>query len=451
LSENIRSDIDYVDNKSYTIYPTNQVRFQGLHHVPTLQQTGHILHKLDEQSKQSLISSNRREYGHLYDLLKFADPAELSDAAMERGELLHWLEQRATFGYAGTKVNCTGLSPGCQRCGAGDWSCLFINGRCNGRCFYCPTAQDDDGPPTTNGLAFNNPDDYAAYVASLGFRGVSISGGEPLLTPDLTLSYLNAVRRCCGDSVHLWLYTNGTLLTTDLCSRLRDAGLDEIRFDLGAVRYHLKKLRLAVGRIPTVTVEIPAVPEDEELLKEKMIEMTLAGVNHLNLHQMRLTPHNFGPLLERNYTFIHGEKITVLESELCALRLVRYGLEQNIALPVNYCSFPYKRRFQHAAARRRAALNISSNDETVTESGFLRTLTATGVRYSDAALKQNPSYSCPFEKIILETGRALYLERRPLTPELKLSGDERIALEAGRPPERLARFEQIERGLAEYF
>ena len=64
---------------------------------------------------------------------------------------------------------------------------------------------------------------------------------------------------------------------------------------------------------------------------------------------------------------------------------------------------------------------------------------------------QNPSYRHPFEKIVLETGRALYLERRPLTPELELSGAELTALEAGRPPERVERFERIESGLAEYF
>ena len=405
------------------------------------------IHTIQEQ----LIESNRREYGRLYDLLDFATPEQLAAAGAERAELLSWLEGRARFGYAGTKVDCNGLSPGCQRCGEGGWSCLFINGRCNGRCFYCPTEQDDAGPPVTNGLAFNSPEDYAAYVAALGFSGVSISGGEPLLTPELTLSYLSAVRKRCGDDVHLWLYTNGTLLTPDLCSRLRDAGLNEIRFDLGAVRYHLKKLRLAVGCIPTVTVEIPAVPEDEELMRGKLVEMAEAGVNHLNLHQMRLTPYNFGPLTERGYTFLHGEKVTVLESELCALRLVRFGLEQGIALPVNYCSFPYKRRFQHAAARRRAAQTVCVPGETVTEPGYLRTISAAGVRYCDAALLQNPSYRYPFEKIVLETGRALYLERRPMTPDLELSPAERSDLEAGRPPERLARFERIESGLAKYF
>jgi pyruvate formate-lyase activating enzyme-like uncharacterized protein len=179
--------------------------------------------------------------------------------------------------------------------------------------------------------------------------------------------------------------------------------------------------------------------------------MADAGVNHLNLHQMRLTPYNFGPLTERGYTFLHGEKVTLLESELCALRMVRFGLIQGISLPVNYCSFPYKRRFQHAAARRRAALTVSVPGEVVTEPGYLRTLTATGVSYCEAAFLQNPSYRHPFEKVVLETGRALYLERQPVTPELVMSTAELTALEAGRPPERIARFERIESGLAEYF
>jgi pyruvate formate-lyase activating enzyme-like uncharacterized protein len=182
-----------------------------------------------------------------------------------------------------------------------------------------------------------------------------------------------------------------------------------------------------------------------------MVEMAEAGVDHLNLHQMRLTPYNFGPLTGRGYTFLHGEKVTVLESELAALRAVRFGLEQGIPLPVNYCSFPYKRRFQHAAARRRAALSVCAPGETVTEPGYLRTASTTGVSYCEAVLLQNPSYRHPFEKIVLETGRALYLERRPLTPELELTAAEMVALEMGQPPEQVARFERIECGLAEYF
>ena len=405
----------------------------------------------DALYREKLINANSREYGRAYDLLRFADDAAVAAANHERDDLLAWLGEHARFGYAGTKVDCSRLSPGCQRCGEGSWSCLFINGRCNGRCFYCPTTQEDDGPPVTNGLAFSSPEEYADYVERFGFRGVSISGGEPLLTPQLTLAYLRTVRQRCGDDLHLWLYTNGTLLTKELCQQLREAGLDEIRFDLGAVRYHLKKLRLAVGVIPTVTVEIPAVPEDEILMQRTMRELAEAGCNHLNLHQLRLTPHNLPHLLERDYTFVHGEKVTVLESELTALRLVRYSIEQGIGLAVNYCSFPYKRRFQHAAARRRAALSVCGPGEQVTECGYLRVVEGGAVQYSEAAILQTPSMRGPFEKIMLQGGRPLYLERQPVTPRLPLTEQEAAGLASGDVPERLNAWERIAVGLAPYF
>jgi hypothetical protein len=131
--------------------------------------------------------------------------------------------------------------------------------------------------------------------------------------------------------------------------------------------------------------------------------------------------------------------------------MVRFGLEQAISLPVNYCSFPYKRRFQHAAARRRAALAVSAPGTIVTECGYLRIISAAGLQYSESVLLQNPSYRFPFEKIVLETGRSLYVERRLISQVMELSEAEIIDLEAGVSPERLARFEKIEIGLAEYF
>ena len=400
---------------------------------------------------EKMINANIREYGNRYNLLTFLDEEEISIAIKERESLLAWLSCNASIGCAGTKVDCSGLSPGCLECTEGGWSCLFVNGRCNGRCFYCPTSQDDDGPPLTNGIIFTEPADYAAYLEYFGFSGASISGGEPLLVPELSISFLEAARERCGDKIHLWMYTNGTMLTKDLCNRLRDAGLDEIRFDLGAVRYNLKKLRLATGIIPTVTVEIPAVPEDEELMKLKIPEMKEAGVNHLNLHQLRLTPHNLPQFLERGYRFIHGEKITVPDSELSALRLVKHSIQYEAGLPVNYCSFPYKRRFQHAAARRRAALTVCAKGESVTESGYLRILSSNSVRYCEAVILQQPSYRSPFDKISLSTGRPLYIERRPVTAEIAVGSEQLAAFENGLFPAEVAEFELIEAGLAPYF
>ncbi|MGD9974543.1 MAG: radical SAM protein [Desulfatirhabdiaceae bacterium] len=401
----------------------------------------------------ALIAANRREYGRQYDFLEFPTRDQAMTAHAERDELLVWLRENAAFDCCDTKVDTRRLSPGCRTCANGAWSCLFINGRCNAACFYCPATQDETAEPMSNGIPFVSPDDYAEYVALFGFTGASISGGEPLLTLDRTIAYLTAVRRRCGDSVHLWMYTNGILLTRKIARRLRDAGLCEIRFDIGAIRYSLSKLHLAIGIIPTVTVEIPTIPEEETRLQNKLVEMAGAGVQHLNLHQLRLTPHNSRNLAARAYTFVHGEKVTVLESELTALRLVRHAIEQGIDLPVNYCSFPYKWRFQHAAARRRGIPFILADNETVTESGYLRVPGAGCVQYFEAVtLPAGSNYHQQVFEISLPSGRRIIVDKRPVSQPIPVSSSLFTNFTPQTPvPDELHRFERITLGLAEYF
>jgi len=325
-----------------------------------------------------LIECNKKEYGERYDCLKWLSEDEARNASELRKELLSYLENRVQFGSKHSKTDCSTLSQGCEICGQGDWSCLFINGKCNCRCFYCPTEQNEIDLPTTNSVKFAKSADYVDYIDKFGFKGVSISGGEPLLTFDKTLTFISAVKRKFGDKIYLWLYTNGTLARKDMLLKLRDAGLNEIRFDIGATKYNLKKAETAVGVIPHVTVEIPAIPEDYELMKLKLSEMKNAGINYLNLHQLRLTPHNYRNIAKRNYTFLHGEKVTVLESELTALNLLKYSFENSIGLPINYCSFVYKNRFQGAASRRRNAAFIKKSFEDITENGYIRSICLTG-------------------------------------------------------------------------
>ena len=61
---------------------------------------------------------------------------------------------------------------------------------------------------------------------------------------------------------------------------------------LGELRLLLKMIRRAVGIIPNVTVEVPAIPEDVQIMKESMLELADMGVKFLNLHQMRMTTYN---------------------------------------------------------------------------------------------------------------------------------------------------------------
>jgi pyruvate formate-lyase activating enzyme-like uncharacterized protein len=325
-------------------------------------------------------------YGPLAATLRFATAAQATQATAERARLLETvLAHQGTLACKGSKPHIGALSPGCQACVEGRWSCLFVNGRCNCSCFYCPTAQTDAGPPTTNGLAFTKAREYAAYVDLLDFSGASLSGGEPFLTFDTSLAFVAALRRRLGPSVHLWLYTNGVLADADKLARLRDAGLDEIRFDIGATGYALTHLHRAVGVIPTVTVEIPAVPEEARRLRELLGPLADAGVDHLNLHQLRLTPFNLTRLAGCPYTFMRGDVPTVLESELLALELVAQVAQGGGGPPINYCSAVFKRRYQRAAARRRAAARMCKALEAITEAGYLR---ATSLSGNTSALDQ---------------------------------------------------------------
>lgn len=322
--------------------------------------------------KERHLLRNQEEYQVKYNYLKFPSPKEAATAIQEREAILSELEGRVKWGFHKSKVDVSNLSRGCQLCGEGQWSCLFINNLCNGKCFYCPTQQNDMAQPETNTLIFEEPETYVEYIRQFGFKGVSISGGEPLISFEKSLAFVKAVKDAFDDEVYVWLYTNGILLTAEKVGALRQAGLNEMRFDIGATDYKTDKLKLAIGQIPVVTVEIPAVPQEEELLKQKLRELKDLGVNHVNFHQMRLTPYNFNQLIEQDYSYTHGEKVTVIDSELTALRLIKYTLDEGIDLPINYCSFVYKNRHQKSANRKKHAPFVVYPWESVTENGFIR-------------------------------------------------------------------------------
>jgi pyruvate formate-lyase activating enzyme-like uncharacterized protein len=324
-----------------------------------------------EFDKKTVLASNKAHFN--CSELKFLQANEAADFYQKRQRLLSEIEKNdGTIGCFDTKVDTQALSPGCKLCTQESWSCLFINNICNGNCFYCPTSQTDISQPTTNLLTFAKPQAYVEYLEKSGFKGVSISGGEPLLTFTKTLRFLKAVKSHFGNTIHFWLYTNGILLDKEKLLKLQAAGLDEIRFDIGAVGYDVSKAKLAVKYIKTVTIEIPAVPTAEEKLLRLLPQIKAAGIKYLNLHQLRLTNHNFANLKDRGYTFLHAPKIVVLESELTALKLVKAGLQ--IGQPVNYCSFVYKNRFQQHADRSRFAQHITASYETITANGYIRRL-----------------------------------------------------------------------------
>lgn len=229
--------------------------------------------------------------------LKWFHPYKSLYLEEQKNEVFNSIEHCLKWNFKNTKPWINSLSKGCVLCGEGEWSCLFITGECNGTCFYCPARQDKDETPQTQKLLFESPDIYVDYINRFKFKGVSFSGGEPLLVFDRTLDFIKNVRKGCDPSIYIWMYTNGILASEDKFKLLAEAGLNEIRFDLGAVNYNPKVLHNASKYIENVTVEIPAVPEEKEKLLSVLPTLVKYGVKNLNLHQLRLTEYNSSKLL----------------------------------------------------------------------------------------------------------------------------------------------------------
>jgi len=428
---------------------------------------------MPELDHAAIIRANTDDYESGTHPTKWLGRDEAAQARGLRADLLRSMAGKAGFAFNDTKPFHRAISRGCHLCGEGAWSCLFINNLCNAGCFFCPARQDNHDEPGTSTLTFSSPEDYCDYLQEFGFKGASISGGEPLLAFDRTLSFLRHIKERFGEGMYVWLYTNGTLAGEETFRVLSDAGLDEVRFNITATGYDLAKAQMASRYIGTVTVEIPAIPEDLDIMKKKIPEMAERGVSYLNLHQIRCTPFNCGKLSGRGYTFLHGPQIGVLESELTALKLLGHAMDNGIALGINYCSLIYRHRFQTRSSRRRLAPLMCKPFEDVTDAGMIRMLCMDGeprtigriaqelqgtgapasrislnmdrtrlwlpadllallgevpsavkLSYAVVSLRPGITYTNPFRELRLPSGKKIAMERATAYMDLELGGQE---------------------------
>lgn len=405
----------------------------------------------------SLVTNNKNSFSEFGEL-KWLNARTAPRAQQKRDDLLRQLDGNLLF--KDTKPFHKQLSQGCKLCGLGRWSCLFITGKCNAACFYCPAPQDADDVPTTQNLKFPDPLAYAEYVDHFIFKGVSFSGGEPLLYFERTLEYLKAVRKKCDPGIYTWMYTNGILADTQKFRKLAAAGLNEVRFDIGATAFKLDKISSAKGIVPNITIEIPAVPEEKERLMKMLPEMIKAGVNNLNLHQLRLTKYNAQRLKKRNYTYIQAEHPIVLESELAALEIINYAHEHNIDIGINYCSFFFKSRFQKAGFRNRLAAVLGQDNDEVSENGYLRQRDGQSIAYRSLRLLDEKPALLPADEIKLNY-KSYFLQKETAMKSTQLDEEDNIRVDSiltEEPTEipndpllfRIWQMEYIERGLREY-
>ncbi len=105
---------------------------------------------------------------------------------------------------------------------------LEITQKCNLRCKHCYNFDRSTPYASQNELTLNEIYKALDALADLGVLSLNISGGEPLLHPDLfdILDYAQS------HHFHLRIKSNGTLITKDLAKKLRTHGVKEIDISL---------------------------------------------------------------------------------------------------------------------------------------------------------------------------------------------------------------------------
>jgi MoaA/NifB/PqqE/SkfB family radical SAM enzyme len=100
---------------------------------------------------------------------------------------------------------------------------LIVTRRCNLSCAYC-NEYDSYSAPVLTGVLFRRVD----KLAELGTTAITISGGEPLLHPDLE----KVIARMRHHGMLTGLITNGYLLTRERIKKLNEAGLEYVQISI---------------------------------------------------------------------------------------------------------------------------------------------------------------------------------------------------------------------------
>ena len=264
-----------------------------------------------------------------------------NDALRSQITHLKTLEKRTYF------VGDAGKFPhGCRSCLLGTGlSAIRKTNTCNLACKFCYNYGELDRiPPVGEGLweiggtKFYEQDIDLLLSIHQKPTGISYVYLEPFMEIE---KYYGIIRKFRDAHVHQHLYTNGTLATTDTLKALGDAGLDEIRFNLGATNCAdsvIENIALAKRYIPYVGIETPMTPEFFGTFFQKKQAILATKVDFINCAELHLNANNLDNYYGENmYISRHGYISPIWSHEL-TLKIMKIADDEAWAPVVHDCS-----------------------------------------------------------------------------------------------------------------
>ena len=234
---------------------------------------------------------------------------------------------------------------GCRSCLMGTGlSAIRKTNKCNIQCKFCYNYGElDCQPPIGEGMweiggtKFREED--VELLLSMGNRptGVSYVYLEPFMEIE---KYYGIIRRFRAAGVRQHLYTNGLLANEENLRALGEAGLDELRFNLGASNCAdrvIENIRIAKKYIPKVGIETPMTPEFFESFFAKKEAILGTGLDFINCAELHLNANNIGNYEgESMYICRHGYISPIWSHEL-TLKFMKAAGEEKWPIAVHDC------------------------------------------------------------------------------------------------------------------
>lgn len=153
--------------------------------------------------------------------------------------------------------------------------------------------------------------------------------------------YYSVIKKFNDEGIHQHMYTNGTLATEENLKALGEAGLSELRFNLGATECSdavIENIRIAKKYIPYVGIETPMTKDFYDTFIEKKQLILDTGLDFINCAELHLNENNidnyYGDLM---YISRHGYISPIWSREL-TLKFMKMADDERWDLVVHDCS-----------------------------------------------------------------------------------------------------------------
>ena len=234
---------------------------------------------------------------------------------------------------------------GCRSCLLGTGlSAIRKTNKCNIECRFCYNYGElDCQPPIGDGLweigGTKFYEDDLDLLLSIHNKptGISYVYLEPFMEIE---KYYGVIRKFHEAGIHQHMYTNGTLCTEENLRALAEAGLDELRFNLGGTNCADKvidNIALAKRFIKKVGIETPMTPDFFEQFQQKKERILATGLDFINCAELHLNPNNIANYEGEPMYMTRLGYLSPVWSRDLTLRFMKQAVEENWPIAVHDC------------------------------------------------------------------------------------------------------------------